>query len=198
MSLRRGLRALIRLPAVMLCSLAAHAFVYRTLWPTDGAHGYFGWYEPAVAAASLAAVGVLLGLLALAVVARRLGRPLRSRETAPRPFGAAARSLAASSFAFLLLQETLERSVQTGHPAVATFRLSEWVTMAAALALVSSLLTLAQTIGRAAVRRVLGATGNLRGKSEPLRWTVVESRLCLPRPLALGAALRGPPLRFAG
>jgi hypothetical protein len=149
MSLRRGRRALIQLPAVMLCSLAAHAFVYRTLWPTDGAHGYFGWYEPAVAAASLAAVAIVLVLVAVTVLARGRVRPLRPSQTTPRPFAAAARSLAVSSFSFLLLQETLERSVQAGHPAVATFRPSQWVTMAAALALVSTVLTVVQTIGRA-------------------------------------------------
>jgi hypothetical protein len=182
----------------MLCALATHAFVYRTLWPSDGVHGYFGWYEPAVAAASLAAVAILLGFLAVALLARHVGRPLRVRPAPQVHFAVAARSLALASLSFLLTQETLERSVEAGRPALATFRPSEWVTVLAGIALVSMLLTAARMLGRGALRRALSAPGVVRPAALPVGWSVVTSRVCSRRPLAPGSPLRGPPRLLLG
>jgi hypothetical protein len=106
MVVRRITVALERLPAVAVCALATHALAYRTLWPSDGVHGYFGWYEPAVAVASLVSLAGLVGFVALAYAARRSGRPLGWVATVDAPASTAAtvRSLVTSSLAFLLIQ----------------------------------------------------------------------------------------------
>jgi hypothetical protein len=182
-----------RLPAAAVCALAAHALVYRTLTPADGMHGYFGWYEPVVAVASAACLVGLLSLLAVAVVARRLGRPIRHGLAEPAPLASSVRSLAAASLAFFLVQEALERSVALGHPSVAVLAPSDWVTLLAAVAVVSFVLAAALRLGREVVRRVLGA------RSRPVRlrgvagWSIRTARPIRPRPLAGRFALRAPP-----
>src|SRR5262249_43950286 len=67
-----------RAPAVVLCALAAHAVVYRSLWPAGGDHGYLTWYTPLVAVLSgLSLVALPLGL-ALGIAGRRRPRALRA------------------------------------------------------------------------------------------------------------------------
>jgi hypothetical protein len=80
--------------------------LYGTLWPADGAHGYFGWYEPVLAALSMGALLGLVGFLLAAWLARRLERelllPVVSGE---RSFGMSARRTGAGALLFLLAQE---------------------------------------------------------------------------------------------
>jgi hypothetical protein len=187
-----------RLPAVALCALAAHALVYRTLWPSDGVHAYFGWYEPLVAAVSLAALAGLLGFVAVALVARRCGRPLRPRgwTTSADTLPATARSLGSASLVLLLLQESVERSVEAGRPAFQAFSPSQWLVLLACLAALSLLLALGLRAARAVVRRALEAPPRRRADD---RWLATGRRLAADgrrrlRPLAERFALRAPPL----
>jgi hypothetical protein len=188
------MRLLRRLPAAVVCALAAHALVYRTVTPGDGSHGYFGWYELVVAVASAACLCGLLVLVAVAAAARRLGRPVRLGVAEPAPLAASARSLGAASLAVYVVQETVERSVASGHPSVSVLAPSQSLTLLAGIAAASCLLSLALRLGHAVVRRVLG------GPVEPARvgllfgWSVRTARALRPRPLAGRFALRAPPL----
>ena len=179
-----------------MSALAAHALVYRTLTPSDGAHGYFGWYEPAVAVLSVACLLGLVALLLVAVLARRIGRPLRRAVGEPPPLPVTARSLAASSLAVFLVQEAVERSVAAGSPSVAVLVPSQWVTLLAGIGLASLLLAVALRIGHALVRRVLGTADAPVVRGRPaVAWSIRTSRATRPRPLAERFALRAPPVR---
>jgi hypothetical protein len=67
-----------RAPAVVLCALAAHAVVYRSLWPSGGDHGYLMWYAPLVALLSGLSLVVLPLGLAFALAGRRRPQTLRT------------------------------------------------------------------------------------------------------------------------
>jgi len=87
-----------------------------------------------------------------------------------------------------------ERSVALGHPSVAVLAPSDWLTLLSAVAAVSFLLAVALRLGRAVVRRVLGASARpvrLRGVAG---WSIRTARAVRPRPLAGRFALRAPPL----
>jgi hypothetical protein len=197
MLVRRITVAMKRLPPVAACSLATHALVYRTWWPADGVHGYFGWYEPAVAVVSLASLVGLLGFLAVAWVARRCGHALRPAVPgAPGAFPATARSLAASSLAVLLIQESVERSIEAGHPTFQLFTPVEWLLLIGGLAATSVVFALGLRLARVVTGRVLGAAPlhlRLHRRLTP-RWSVVTCRRRRTRPLAGRFALRAPPL----
>jgi hypothetical protein len=179
-----------RLPAAVVCALAAHALVYRTVLPADGAHVYFRWYEPAVAGLSLACVAGLVALLAVAGTARRLGRPLSRVASTRVP---SVRSLGVATLAVFLLQEAIERSVALGHPSVVVLAPSQWLTLFAGIALASSALVLALRLASGVARRLLA--GQLR--SVPGRVPAWSLHLHVPvrtRPLAGRFALRAPPV----
>jgi hypothetical protein len=187
----------LRLPAAAVCALATHALLYRTPWPADGAHGYFGWYEPVVAVVSLASLAGLLGFVAVAWAARRSGRPLGVPAPLQRPddVAASARSLGVSAFAFLLIQESLERSLEAGHPALQAFTPSEYLVLLAGLAATSLVLAGGLRLAKAVVGRVLGAPPAARRPDERVvpGWSVVTCRPRRSRPLAERFALRAPP-----
>lgn len=182
------------LPAAVVCALAAHALVYRTLTPADGVHGYFGWYEPAVAALSVACLGGLLALVLAAVVGQRLGRPLRRAAAESPPLGATVRSLALSSLAVFLVQEAAERSIAAGGPSVPVLVPSQWMTLLVGIAAASILLALALRGGHVLLRRVLGAERAPVVRTRPAFWSVRTSLARRGRPLAGRFALRAPPL----
>jgi hypothetical protein len=188
--------ALRRVPAAAVCALAAHALIYGTLTPSDGAHGYFAWYEPAVAGLSVAALVSLIGFLAVAVGARKLGRLPRVAVVVPAPFGRRFRSLAGSTLAFLLVQESLESSLQAGRPTQLVLTPSQWLLLLAAVAVASAALSVALRACEVVVARMLGATQTLRaaGRRRHVGWTVVTSSPSARRPLAGRFALRAPPL----
>jgi hypothetical protein len=180
-----------RLPAAAACALAAHALLYRSLQPSDGAHGYFSWYEPAVAAASFAALAGVLGFV-LAVAVRRHGG--RTPIGPPAPLGDTARALGASTLAVLLAQESLERSLVAGKPAFAAFSPFQWLVLLLGVAIVSLVVALALNAGLAVVRRALAApprTARARRPEAP--WSVVTGSWRRPRPLAERFGLRAPP-----
>jgi hypothetical protein len=201
MLLRRLVITLSRLTPVAVCALATHALVYRTLWPSDGVHGYFGWYEPAVVAMSLASLAGLLGFVAVAWVARHSGRPLRpiARGNSPNTFAATARSLGASSLVFLLVQESVERSVEAGHPALQVFTPSEWLVLLGGLAATSVLLAVGLRLTTVVVGRVLAsAPPRAPGHRQPtIGWSVATFVWRRLRPLAERFALRAPPLAMS-
>jgi hypothetical protein len=186
---------------VVLCALATHPAIYHSFEPGDGAHEYFGWYAPLVTVLSLPA---LLGLpLVLALLL--LGAPSsRTRHAVTKllpatPAAGSARpamvGIALPSFAFLFVQESLERSLQLHGAALPGFSAPEWLLLVAALVALSQVLVWA---GRG-VSALLDA---VRSSCCSDRWTTVRSlRPSAPvvtaarsRPLALHRALRAPPL----
>jgi len=172
-----------------VCALATHAFVYRTLWPSDGVHGYFGWYVPLVAALSLAAAAGLVGFVALAAAGAA------PRHIGPgRPLADVAREIASSGLLFLLAQESLERTVEAGRPAFATFTPSQWFVLLAGIAVTALALAFALGVGAAVLARALGAPPRTARHAPMPVWSVVQGGRRSPRPLAAGHALRAPPL----
>jgi len=155
-------RLAVLLPA-SVCALAAHALAL-------GTHGYFVWYEPFVEGASVAALA-LLGLAAIA--GRRLPLP------APEP-----RLLAATTFAFLLVQESVEQ-----HRLVALTP-SQLLLVLAAVALTSLVVALALR----AVHAAFAPAAVSVARVERPGWTVVLARARSVRPLASACTRRGPPL----
>jgi hypothetical protein len=134
--------------ASMMCALVAHAALYASLAPGDGLHSYFAWYEPLVTVASVCS---LLAIVASGVFARRrvsrlIGVLLPARAT--RFQSRTVAGLAVGALAFLMAQESLERSVDAGAFTLATFGVATWPVLVAALGL-SAAAVLA--IGRTAV-----------------------------------------------
>jgi hypothetical protein len=168
-----------RFVASAVCALAAHAVVYGTLWPSDPAHVYFGWYEP-------------LSLLSLAVVVGLLAVP-RLRGLVPwriLSVSQTARALGASSLAFLVVQESVERTFAAGHPAFAAFTPSQWLLVLLVLAAAALALSFAlrAVLGRPAARPVSAPALVHEG------WSVLPATPRRSRPLAGRFALRAPPL----
>jgi hypothetical protein len=169
----------VRLIPAAVCALGAHALLYGTFQPGDGLHGYFGWYEPALAAAALAALLVV--------------RPacLRTRL----PIGETARSLSATTLFLFLAQESLERTLQSGHPAFAALTPSQWLVLLVGVAATALLLAFALRAGQAVLELLYGVR-----RPQLLavaRWSVVTLRRAPARPLAERFALRAPPLPAA-
>jgi hypothetical protein len=165
----------VRLIPAAVCALGAHALLYGTFRPGDGLHGYFGWYEPALAVVSLAALLVL--------------RPacLRTRV----PIGETARSLSTTTFFVLLAQESLERTLQSGHPAFAVLTPSQWLVLLLGVAITALVLAFALRAGQV----VIGFLQRARAPRLPAVacWSVVTSHRGPARPLAQRFALRAPP-----
>jgi uncharacterized protein YcnI len=186
--------------AVLVCALAAHAAVYRSFWPGDAAHGYFGWYEPLV--------GVLSGTAA-AIVVLAIGLGLRARGAEPsrrerailawlRPWRGPSRlvgtRLAVFSLGALLLQESAERSVGLHHVAFASFQAWSWAVVLASIAVGASVFV---SLARRCVEFVEAAFGRERGfrpAAEPAPPRPVTSARRRPNPLASRLGMRAPPL----
>jgi hypothetical protein len=185
---------------VALCALVAHAVVYQSLLPEDGAHGYFAWYAPVVVALSCISI---FGFVLAIVVALGCGpesRPaLLVRSILPvRPADGASASrlfrLASGAVVFLFAQESLERSLSAGRLELASFAPT---TLAV---LVTTVLAAATCI--ALVERAMSSLAAVVFRSEPtvqvaaplkLRPTRVFHAL-RSRPLTIHGALRAPPL----
>jgi len=150
-------------------AFAAHALVYGTLRPADPTHAYFAWYGR-----------VCLAALAVLVVLAALGRRPSSLPAAP-----GVRALTASTFVFLLVQESVEQ-----HRLV-TQTPSQLLLMLTAVTVASLLLSYGLRAIRAVVapQPVRPAYG-LRGG-----WIPVASLVPAPNPVAGAVSLRGPPAR---
>jgi hypothetical protein len=166
----------VRLLTAAVCALGAHALLYGTFRPGDGLHGYFGWYEPAVAFAALASVLLL--------------RPacLRMRY----PISETTRRLSVTALFVLLAQETLERSLQAGHPAFAVLTPSQLLVLLAGV--VAAALALAVALLAGHVVAALLVRSHAFRRRTLARWSVVTVRRRRARPLAERFALRAPPL----
>ena len=166
----------VRLVSAAVCALGAHALLYGTFRPGDGMHGYFGWYEPALALAALATLVLV--------------RPvwLRTRN----PIGETARRISTAAFVLLLVQESVERSLEAGRPAFAALTPAQQLVLL--VGIVASALLLAVTLraGQAVAGRLLRSRTPRLHAGE--RWSVVTVRCRTTRPLAARFALRAPPL----
>jgi hypothetical protein len=183
------------LVASMVCALVAHTAVYRSLVPDDGLHGYFGWYVPLVAVASLGSLlaVVLAGLCRGSRPARLIRLCLPTRPTTFR--GVPVASLASGGLAFLMLQESLERSLDAGALSPATFDASTWPLLVVVLVLAAAVVL---AVGRTAVvltERAFGA-GRLRRPRARVQSRLGRGRGVVRKPALLGlhAGLRAPPL----
>jgi hypothetical protein len=174
-----------RLIEAAACALAAHALLYRTLLPEDGMHGYFTWYEPAVAVGSAVAVAWLL--FALLRAARS-----RASNIYDAPFAPTFGRLFASTLLFLLVQESVEGIASSGHLAAAALTPAGVLALAAAAGVVALALAAARCLGRAAVRALLRMR-TPRVAHAAQRWQVVLASSLRPRPLAERYGLRAPP-----
>ena len=184
-----------RILLAAVCALVAHAAAFGTLWPHDGVHRYFGWYEPLVAALSLGAIAGLALLLAAVVVARARGLRLRlpGLPVADRSLGALTAEIAVSGLVYLVIQESLERSLALGAPALGAFGPGQWLVVFAALGSAALVLALAVRVARAAVRVAAGRRPAAVEHRDGLAWSVVVGQERRSRPLAVGPALRAPP-----
>ena len=182
------------LPAAS-CALVAHALLYGSLMPHDATHGYFGWYEPLVAALTLAAVSGSLVLLVVALAARLVGRPIR-RVPEPVSFSERFRTFAGFGLLVVIVQESIERSVQAGRPGLAGFTPMGWALLATGVAVSAAVLAAAIRLAEAAASYVLTTLHRRRAVRRPvgLAWSVVTGIRRHPRPLAVCRALRAPPL----
>jgi hypothetical protein len=166
----------VRLLTAAVCALGAHALLYGTFRPGDGLHGYFGWYEPAL---SLAA---LVSLLLLRPACLRMRYPI----------GETTRRLSVTALFVLLAQESLERSLQAGHPAFAALTPSQLLVLLAGIAAAALALAVALRAGHV-VAALLVRSRTFRRRTLA-RWSVVTVRRRRARPLASQFALRAPPL----
>jgi len=163
-----------RLLSAAICALGAHALLYGSFSPADGVHGYLGWYEPALALAAITAVVIV--------------RPERLRTQLP--LADVVRSLSLPALAIVLAQESLERSVQVGHPAVVSMTPSGWLVLIAGVVATALVLGLALRAGQAVL-----AFFARRARFGRVVVQRVASRIAqlAARPLAGNVSLRGPP-----
>ena len=165
----------VRLLSAALCALGAHALLYGTFQPTDGIHRYLGWYQPAIAVAAIASVVIF--------------RPAWLRTQLP--VGEAARRLSTSALVIFLVQESLERSVQAGHPAFVSLTPSGWLVLLAGIAGTALVLALALRAGQ--------VVASLLRRSRPVFAPVAAVHVARGfvstprRPLSGRVALRAPP-----
>ena len=190
--LRAGSGALLRVAVV---ALATHAVVYRSLLPADGDHGYFGWYAPLVAGLSVAALLGTLGVLA----ARATGigsswvPRIAAVPEASDGVSVAVSRLAGKALAFLVVQETLERSLPARSFEVAQFSPLQWVVLLATITLAAAILVSASR-GRSLLARRLDGTRSAIEGTASVSQPVPQSFAPLARnPLASFRGLRAPP-----
>jgi hypothetical protein len=190
-----------RLGPVAICALAAHAALYGAWRPSDPAHGYFGWYEPVVLGLALAAAVVLAVALAMAglsrwrpTLARAPAALVRALGAGERPGPAAAR-LVPWGVAWLLGQETLERSLAAGAPAPAALDAAAWLLALAALTACAYALDLIGDWSRRLVRGALGRGDGRRvgGEAPPPAVAPAFAPRRRRPPLAGRRAERAPP-----
>jgi hypothetical protein len=180
------------LAATALCAQLAHAVIYGSVFPAGGVHRYLTWYVPLVLVLSVGA----LALVPVSIVTRFLtgGRispasflPERDPDAA---LGAVAR-LALSSAAFLLVQESIERSALADGLHLATF--SPLSSIVAAIVLVFAAATVV------AVERTLDGLGERTRRIGRVRtahaeaWSATVAHVARRRPQSSHGGLRAPP-----
>ena len=176
--------------AAAVCALVGHVALVQSIRPTDEAHIYLSWYQPLIAGLSGAAVLALAVLLVLGLLGHRVLIPAASLQR--RSFDQVALRIGMSGVAFLLVQETIERSVVAGAPAAPSFAAGRWLVVLVVVAASSALLAFLGRWGERAVRRLLAETPQ-DAVSTAASWSTVQGSPRRSRPLALHAALRAPP-----
>ncbi len=132
----------------MVCALIAHAAVYRSLVPDDGLHGYFGWYVPLVAVATVCSLlAVMVGGLGPRSRAARLIQSCLPARSRTRHLGTVV-GLASGGLAVLVVQESLERSLGAGAFTLVSFDASMWPVLLVVLVLAAALVL---GVGRTAI-----------------------------------------------
>lgn len=174
--------------SVAVAALAVHAAAYRSFWPGDPGHSYLGWYEVAVGALSAIAVGTL-ALLPL----RRLARGQRgpARPGGP-PLSRSLAGIVPASLAVFVLQESIERSVESGRFGLASFGATTWlVTLAVAVLAASGIHLVRRSYGA-----LVGRVAEPRGAVFAVRpgFSLRRALVRRPSPLAERRAMRAPPL----
>ena len=180
---------------VAVVALASHAVVYRSLLPADGDHGYFGWYAPLVAGLSVAALLATLGVL----LARATGIggswvPRVAAMTEPNDgVSIAVSRLAGKALAFLVVQETLERSIPARSFEPAQFSPVQWLVVLAAITLAAIILVSAIRGGSLLARRLDGARPAAEAAASPSLPVPRSFAPAAGNPLASFRGLRAPP-----
>ena len=176
--------------AVALCAQLAHAVLYQSVLPRTGPHAYFSWYLPALTAAVVAA------LVALPASARETGVEVRRSSVSLLPARRAGRAvgdvcrLALASGVYFLVQESLERTAESGSFRFAGLSALSWLTLALTLAVAAvAVITLEHTLAdlvRPARPRLPRAART--------QWTTIPATGARLRPLTVHGALRAPPV----
>jgi hypothetical protein len=185
---------------VLLCALGGHLALYRTLSPSGGVHAYFGWYEVVVAGLSVAALVVLAGLLLVGAVGDESLRgrvvPVLLPATArPLPGTLRAVRLALASIGFLVVQETVERSLTEGRLAAAAFAPSQLLVVLAVVGAVGALVALVERSCSQLIAHVAPRLLGLRIRAASLSFPPARPGLVRRRnALAELRGLRAPPL----
>jgi hypothetical protein len=186
-----GLR---RLLPVALCALGGHLALYRSLRPSTGGHAYFAWYEPLIVGVSLAALVAFAALLLAAVLGRDLlrrtvGRVLLPVTEQPLPGTVRTVRLALASIAFLVGQETFERTLTEGRIAPAAFGPPQLLLVLAVIASLAALVALVERSCSQLVALVLAPLPLPRSRA---------ARLSFPHPRPLPARRRNPLAELRG
>jgi hypothetical protein len=191
----RSLRLARRLLQALLCALAAHAAAYGSLLPRDSIHGYLGVYEGVVAVLSAVAVGVfVLALLALMAGRERLLVSLVGRRAGRLRFGNAVGLLGGAALGVLLVQESFERSVETGNIAVASAPAVIWLNALAAIVIVATVFVLLERSCGELIRALLAGRATLPRAPARVLTPRRAPRTRRRNSLAEFRGLRAPPL----
>jgi hypothetical protein len=196
----RGIGGLRHLLPVALIALAGHLALYGTFSPAGGAHAYFAWYEPVVAGLSVAAIAILAALLLAAATAderlrRRVVPVLLPATRQPLPLGVRATRLALASLAFLVCQETLERSLSEDRLAPGAFAPSQLLLLLGVVAATAALVAFVERSCSDLIALVV-RTAALRPRADTGVRVPAARRIAVRRrhPLAELRGLRAPPL----
>jgi hypothetical protein len=171
--------------------LTAHAALYRSFRPGDGVHSYFGWYEPAVAVLSAASALVVVAAAVAAMLGRR-SRTLAALRATPPTVRSAVR-LAAFAIGWLVVQETIERSVGAGAFEPATFGAARWSIIVGATAIAAGALTLLARVSVALVVALVATTPKRVARLRGVARLTVSVPPRKRRALADRRGLRAPP-----
>jgi hypothetical protein len=197
---RRLVGGLRHLLPVALCALGGHLALYRTLMPSAGEHAYFAWYEPLVAGLSVAAlvafaVMLLAALLGRESLRRAVVRVLLPATARPVPGTVRGVRLALASIAFLVVQETIERTLAEGHAAAAAFGPSQLLLVLAVVAVLAALVALVERSCSQLIALVARPRPRAVLRLDALPFPVARPLLARRRhPLAELRGLRAPPL----
>jgi hypothetical protein len=178
--------------AVALCAQLAHGVLYESVLPRAGAHGYLSWYVPLLAVAVAAAIA----LIPASATTRPTGARRSFTSLLPeREPGRAVRDvfrLTVASGCYLLVQESVERTLASGGFGIAGFSALGWIALVLALfAAATGVVALERTLAVIVVRR---SRETFRHRPMPvLRHSALGMRPRLS-PLAVHGALRAPPL----